>query len=149
MNSDTEERLERLKLAFFPGFVTSFDEIGIEIRTALADINNEAMYGLHQRAKHIYHQNDASGKQIEYLKELADKGELKQQELIVQNRKLITQNEEAEELLQRLKRELEQQRLKSELRDKQENERGLQEFSELLEVSHIGFPPLICPSNIL
>lgn len=126
--------------------MTGFDEIGIEIRTALADINNEAMYGLHQRTQHIYHQNDSSGKRIEYLKELADKGESKQQELLTQNRKLITQNEEAEESLQRLfqlnkslKLELEHQRLKSELRDKQENDRGLQAFSELLKVNHTRY----------
>ncbi|RYP16344.1 hypothetical protein DL765_005194 [Monosporascus sp. GIB2] len=112
-------KVERLKLALFPGFVTGFDEIGANIRTTLAEINDEAMYGLHREV-------NLSGKQQEYLKDRADKAELAHQKLLAQNSELLAQNES-------LKAELEKQRLKFEHRDKQETERRLRAFSDFLE----------------
>ncbi|RYP22909.1 hypothetical protein DL767_008957 [Monosporascus sp. MG133] len=77
---------KRLKLALFPGFVTGFDEIGADIRTTLAEINDEAMYGLHREVH-------SSGKRQEYLKDRADKAELAHQKLLAQNRELLAQND--------------------------------------------------------
>ncbi|RYP48368.1 hypothetical protein DL768_005737 [Monosporascus sp. mg162] len=111
---------KRLKLALFPSFVTGFDEIGADIRTTLAEINDEAMYGLHREV-------NSSGKRQEYLKERADKAELAHQKLLAQNGELLAQNES-------LKAVLEKQRLKFEHRDKQETERRLRAFSDFLEV---------------
>ncbi|RYP73621.1 hypothetical protein DL771_003509 [Monosporascus sp. 5C6A] len=118
---------KRLKLALFPGLVTGFDEICTDIRTMLAEINDEAMYGLHREA-------NSSGKRQEYLKDPADKAELAHQRLLAQNSELLAQNK-------LLKAELEEQRLKFEHRDEQETERRLRAFSDFLEVT--GMDPNI------
>ena len=106
-------RIGRLKLAISLGLVTGFDDINAAIRTTLADVNSEAMYGLHDRT-------NTSAKIIEHLKAQVDKAELAHQELLSQN--------------ESLKQKLNQQQLRADAQDRHEDERRLRGFSDLLEV---------------
>ena len=135
LDDDIENREVRIKLAIFPGFVTGFDDINANIRITLADINSATMYGLHQRIH-------KSGEHIEQLREQADKAELGQQELLTKNGELLTQNKS-------LERELEQLRVRADVRDKQEDDRRLQQFSDFLGVSLFALLELSCLINIL
>ena len=107
-------------MAIFPGFVIDFDNINAAIRTTLADINSEAMYGLHERT-------NTSGKRIEHLHDKLEKAELAYQELQTQNAKLLAQNES-------MRQRLDEQRLRADTQDKQEDERRLRRFSDFLKV---------------
>ncbi|KAI1337336.1 hypothetical protein F5Y15DRAFT_418098 [Xylariaceae sp. FL0016] len=96
---------KRYTAALFPGVNSDFDATATAIRATLADISNEAMYGLHIRSQ---------------------KTEKTQKHLLEQNAKLMAQNK-------MLKQELEQQREQAELRDRQEDHRRLEAFEDYLE----------------
>ena len=110
-----------------PFLASGFDEIAEGIHTTLAEINDEAMFGLHRRILKTDNDIMSSTKHIQELKTTAESAEKAQQVLLSQNKELLSQNRE-------LRDKLDQQRLEFALRERQDDERRVQAFQALLQV---------------
>ncbi len=124
----TNGNSERLLLALFPLLGYDFYEISSEINKTLAEINEEAMYGLHQRSQRTEVQIVTSSKMIEELTRRTAKAEEDRKKLLQQikeleaaHQRLITQNQELKDMLEQ--------------ESEQDDQRRLSSFQDLLGVS--------------
>jgi DNA-binding transcriptional regulator YbjK len=112
-----------------PGLPSGFDEVIAEIYKTLAEINAEAMYGLHQRSQRIEEKAIESGKAILDLKCKAEAAEQDRQKLFTQNAELLERNKKLEAML-------EEQRQNTQQREQEDEERMLHSFEDFLGVSY-------------
>ncbi|KAK3319661.1 hypothetical protein B0T19DRAFT_432835 [Cercophora scortea] len=110
----------RVYLAVAPKATIKFDEAATDLYKTLAEINAEAMLGLHDNTSTIK-------QRVILLQDDAKRGELDRKQLLDQNQKLIAQNEE-------LQQKIDEQIQEANRRDIEEDMKSLTAFQRLLNV---------------
>ncbi|KAK4159563.1 hypothetical protein QBC43DRAFT_326896 [Cladorrhinum sp. PSN259] len=124
----------RFYLAINPAATTNFEDMATGLSQILAEINAEALFGLHGRSKSIQQTADQ-------LKEDAEQAKLDRAKLLLQgekaaetNNQLRSQNQVLQEQVKELKREIEERTREDQRRERQQDLRMLAAFETLLRV---------------
>ncbi|KAK3690380.1 hypothetical protein B0T22DRAFT_515714 [Podospora appendiculata] len=126
----------RVYLAVAPKVTIKFDEAATRLYKILAEINAEAMLGLHDNTSTIK-------QRVISLHDDAKRGELDRKQLLDQNQKLIAQNEE-------LQQKMDEQIQEANRRDREEDMKALSAFQRLLDVDpHIPATSLTAVKQVL